>query len=291
MEARVYSRKRQVLSAFLWIVGWPFIIGALAITIVLIVVSVSGDNINSPNGTQLRGAWAFFVGVLVVACQLCIWLKSRKKTQLRKISATVLSIYMWTGIVVAAAIMSFIPDPQVSTADAGINVQQTNSVLKPRIESDQTIHAVLTGIGAADLDWVETKFVPEYSQSNIVNQAGEYQAFVDTAGNWSYGVLTVKQGETGDSLNTVVAHEYLHHVWFKVIDTVTKEKLTSDLITIYGGDAPMQERVKSYSNSQLLQPTELFSFYCTEVSDSFLTPYILSQCNEHIKRSVLKFDR
>lgn len=292
-KPKTYSRKRKVLSAILWILGWPIFIGTIAVIILIIGAQVlfGGGNINSPNGAQLRGIWAIYVGILVLVCYFFIWLKSRKKKPLGKISANVLRAYMWLGIILGVFITVVIPDPQVSTADAGINVQQTGSLFKPHLESDATINAALAGVGATDLKWVETKFVPEYSKDGIADQAGEYQAFIDTAGNWSYGVLTVKQGETGNELNTVVAHEYLHHIWFKTLDNPTKEKLTSDLITIYGKDATMQERVKSYSDKQILQPTELFSYYCTEVSDSLLTPYIVSECNKYINRSVLKFAR
>lgn len=53
----------------------------------------------------------------------------------------------------------------------------------------------------------------------------------------------------------------------------------------------MQERVKSYAEKQTLQPTELFSYYCTEVSDPLLTPYLVSECNKYINRGALELAR
>lgn len=292
-EEKSYSRKRKVLSAFLWIIGWPLIIGFVGFIIAVTVGNaiVGAANMNSPQGYQIRAMWAVYVGALVLVCYLFIWLKSRKKKPLNKISATVLRTYMWLGIIIGVFITAVIPDPQVSTANAGINVEQTNTLFKPNLESDATINASLTKVGATDTKWVETKFVAGYDDKILDGQAGEYQAFIDTAGNWSYGVLTAKQGTTGSVLDGVVAHEYLHHVWFKVLDDPTKTKLTSDLISIYGKDPVMQERVKSYAQKQTLQPTELFSYYCTEASDSLLTSYIVSECNKYINRRALQLAR
>ena len=292
-KLKTYSRKRRVLSAILWIIGWPFIIGFVAFIIAITAgnATVDGGNMNSPQGYHIRALWSIYVGVLVIVCYLFIWLKSRKKNPLNRISANVLRTYMWLGIIVGTIVTVVIPDPQVSTANAGINVQQTNTLFKPDLQSDATINASLAKVGASDTKWVETKFVAGYDDKVLDGQAGEYQAFIDTAGNWSYGVLTVKQGTTGNVLDVVVAHEYLHHIWFKALDDGTKTKLTSDLISIYGKDPVMQERVKSYTEKQTLQPTELFSYYCTEASDRLLTSYIVSECNKYINRSALQLAR
>ncbi|MEO5691142.1 MAG: hypothetical protein ABIQ64_03070 [Candidatus Saccharimonadales bacterium] len=293
LETKYYSRKRRVLSLILWIIGWPIIIGfvgfLIAVTVGNAIVEVG--NMNSPQGYQIRGLWAAYVGVLVITCYFFIWRKSRETNPLKRISSNVLRTYMWIGIILGVSITAIIPDPEVSSANAGINVQQTNTLFKPNLQSDTTINLSLAKVGAIDTEWVETKFVVGSDYKLLHDQGGEYQAFVDTAGNWSYGVLTVKQGTSGDTLDSVVAHEYLHHIWFKTLDDATKTKLTSDLISIYGHDSVMQERVKPYTQKQILQPTELFSFYCTEASDPYLTSYIVSECNKHINRSVLQFPR
>lgn len=292
-KPKLYSRKRKILSGLLWIIGWPLIIGFVAFIIAVTAGNaiVEGGNMNSPQGYQIRALWSIYVGVIVLVCYLFIWLKSRKKNPLNKISVNILRTYMWLGIIIGTIITINIPDPQMSTANAGINVQQTDTLFKPSIETDATINAALARVGATDTGWVETKFVPGYDDKTLDDQTGEYQAFIDTAGNWSYGVLTVKQGTTGSELDVVVAHEYLHHVWFKTLDEGTKIKLTSDLIAIYGRDPLMQERVKSYAEKQTLQPTELFSYYCTEASDSLLSSYIVSECNKYITRDALQLVR
>lgn len=288
-----YSRKRKVLSTIVWIINWPLIIGFIGFILAIVVGNtlVAAGNVNSPSGPQMRGMWALYVGVLVLTCYGFIWLKSRQKNPLKKISVNVLRTYMWLGIIIGAGIAVIIPDPEVSTANAGIDVQQTNTLFKPALQSDATINASLARVGATDTQWVETKFVHSFDSEMIKDQAGTYQAFVDTAGNWSYGVLTVKQDTPASNLDSVVAHEYLHHVWYKALDSDTKTKLGSDLISLYGNDTAMQERVKSYAENQILQPTELFSFYCTEVSDRYLTQYVLEHCSKYINRSTLRMSR
>jgi len=286
-----FSKKRKIISTLIWLISWPLIIGVLGLAILIVGSQILFGNgqMNSPQGFQIRAMWSIYVGVLVVICGIFIWLKTRNKTSLNKISANILKTYMWIGIIIGVSITVIIPDTQVTTASAGINVQQTNALFKPELASDATINSSLAKIGATDTKWVETKFVNNYDAEIVDNQAGTYQAFIDTAGNWSYGVLTVKRGTTGNALDTVVAHEYMHHVWFKLLDEQTRIKLTSDLITIYSKDTAMQERVRQYSEKQSLQPTELFSYYCTEVSDKLLTPYILSECSKYANRSVLQF--
>ncbi|MNU11891.1 hypothetical protein D3C72_2601010 [compost metagenome] len=60
---------------------------------------------------------------------------------------------------------------------------------------------------------------------------------------------------------------------------------------MYGNDELMQRQVESYADTQTLQPTELFSYYCTGSSDTYLSSYVLSECNKYINRSALQFAR
>lgn len=91
----------------------------------------------------------------------------------------------------------------------------------------------------------------------------------------------------------LAAHEYLHHVRFTVLDDKTKQKLTSDLIAMYGNDDYMHKRMKEYANADagILQPTELFSYYCTESSDRYLRRYVLDACKAYIDRDAFNLAR
>ncbi len=289
---KTYSRKRRVTSVLMWLIAWPLLIGSVGLVVLIAGANFLGNgSLNSPQGYQLRGLWLAYVGGLIILCLVIIRYKNRKQNPLATTSANILRAYMVIGIIISAIITAYISDPPVLSTDAGINVRQTNSLLKPTQVTDPTITATLAKVGAIDIDWIETKFVTSFDDAITSEQTGAYQAFIDTSGNWSYGVLTIKQGESGAALDTIVAHEYLHHVWFKTLDEATKTKLTSDLITIFGKDQVMQERVESYSKKQTLQPTELFSYYCAEVSDSLLTPLIVGECNKYINRGALELFR
>ena len=83
---------------------------------------------------------------------------------------------------------------------------------------------------------------------------------------------------------TLIAHEYLHHVWYR--DNLESDtRLVSELTDFFNKTETLQERMSTYDQKE---PTEFFSYGCTEWSDRYLTPYIVSQCNKYITRSVLR---
>lgn len=115
---------------------------------------------------------------------------------------------------------------------------------------------------------------------------GACQSYINpTTGRFLYGTLHIKRGIDPEQENTMIAHEYLHHVWLTVLDKQTKETINSHLITMYSDDVYMKQRVKQYSDAGKLYPTELFSYYCTESSDAYLTTFVRDQCNTYIDRS------
>lgn len=286
------SSKGRISHRIIWLLLWPIIIGTIAIaTLFGLSFVLSGwmtGGADGPQGFHTRGYMAIFITILVIACLIFIRLQSRAKSTFQKRSATVLRGYMWFGILLGAFLLVIIPDPQTITANAGIDVQQASSLTPPALASDPTISSILITIGAKDTANIETKFVSGYSTPG---RLGEYQAFLDSTGKWSYGVLSAKQGTSGNDLTSIIAHEYLHHIWFRSIDEPTREKLTSDLIAMYGNDELMHRQVESYADTQTLQPTELFSYYCTGSSDTYLSSYVLSECNKYINRSALQFAR
>jgi hypothetical protein len=194
---------------------------------------------------------------------------------------------MWLGMLLGGIILVNIGDATTANTDAGINAQTTSSIVVPPLEHNPEIVAVLQQIGATHIDAIDERYVDGYNEK-LTDQLGKYQAYINlTTGDFLYGTLTVKRGQDKNQERTMIAHEYLHHVWFALIDGPTKENLTSQLISLYGKDAWMQDRVKEYADSGMLQPTELFSYYCTESSDGYLTTYVKDTCNAYINRSVL----
>lgn len=295
-EVKLHSRRHKIISAIFWIIGWPLLVSVLALIVFgILAVSLSGllSGGDNANGYQLRGFMALFAALMVLVCFGLVWAKKREHTDLSGVSARILHVYIWLGIVLGALIIVAIPDPQTSAANAGINVKQTNAIFTPNLTTDPAITATLKTVGATDIDGIETKFITNFGKKSVLDdQLGQYQAYVDqTTKKWSYGKLLVKKDLHGNQLNVVVAHEYLHHVWFKDLSEKTKIRLTSDLITMYGRDPLMQGRATEYSDKQMLQPTELFSYYCTESSNGYLTKYVLGQCNKYINRGSLVMTR
>lgn len=292
-QTGVITTRRKIGYYFAWAAIWPLLMGVFAVAVLffmsLLLSSWMTEAETGPEGYQIRLYIALFTSLMALIALAFIIGAKRAKSRFKKYSAPVLRVYAWLGILLGVSIIVMIPDPQTSASNAGIEVQQAGLAVVPNLTSDQTIMNTLSRVGASDTENIETKFVNGYEK--YPDRHGEYQSYVDVSGKWVYGVLTVKKGVSGSELNTVVAHEYLHHIWFKKLDEKTKYRLTSDLISAYGNDPAMRDRVKSYSDDGILQPTELFSFYCTESSDGYLTEYTLAQCNKYINRSVLTLYR
>lgn len=142
------------------------------------------------------------------------------------------------------------------------------------------------------MDQVSVRYVDSFEGDFASDHtAGTYVPVLDSDGKFSYGTINLKTGLDAQTERGVVAHEYLHHIWQTQLDANTIHDLTSQLMTTYGNDEWMKSRTDFYSDTNYLLPTELFAFYCTEVSDQYLTQYILNQCSTYIDRSTLTFTR
>lgn len=292
-EGETKKRNKKISSVIGWIVFWPTIMFGIAVVVFFLISNLIYKG-QALSGANMRNFWILFLLIIVTICIAFTIISKHAKSIFGRMGAPVLRVYMWIGIIIVVSqfiIPNFSQQSNNTSASMNFNFNQSNSTTVPVLTSDATIVSALKQVGATDTDNIETKFVDSFSDSTIDNQTGDYQSFMDANNKWSYGIMSIKNGIQGNKLLTNVAHEYLHHVWYKDIDSITKEKLTSDLITMYGRDSIMQDRVKSYSDNQVLQPTELFSYYCTEASDSYLTSYVLSQCNQYINRSSLTFSR
>lgn len=109
-------------------------------------------------------------------------------------------------------------------------------------------------------------------------------------------ISILRSGSKTQSMETILAHEYLHFVWSKYPQQ-KKDELSKALNTLYMSDKPMQERMQPYIDNEHLVvgsgefSNELHSVYCTESSDSYLSQSIISECSTWINRSALTFLR
>lgn len=286
--------------SILWIISWPITMTVVAVAAIIGAITFLQQNellsiFEDPmSGTQSRGLVAIFVAFMVIICLICIKLQRRSRQPILTISAAVLTGYMWLGIILGGVIIVTTADPKIaSTADAGINTQTVALPVTPTLKHEPKLMAALGQVGVESVKHLDVRYVEEYADKGALkNQSGEYQSFINpTTGEFMYGMLTVKKGLVPEELKTVVAHEYLHHIWYTEIDEPTKENLTSHLITLYGNDPAMRRQLEEYANKGRLYPTELFSYYCTESSDGYLTTFILKSCNTYIDRPALTFLR
>jgi len=281
------SKLRRFLYGLSWSIILPVII-AIPSSIVMLMILASvltstqdtefGNNLVSDGMFYLELYFFAFVTVLVIALYLVKWLLRTRKRLFFRSGAKVLGVYIWVGIFATGLTMAFI----TKNLDA----------IKPPVTQDAHLMQVVATVGGdtARLKDVSVKYVANY-ENGFKNQAGEYASYDDSKGNFSYGVMTVKQGLDLEEEKLVVAHEYLHHVWEAELDPVTLHDLTSQLMTLYGKDGWFKTRVATYSDTNMLLPTELFAFYCTESSDQYLTPYVIGECNKYINRDTLRFIR
>lgn len=276
-----------------WLVIWPlFMLLVLIIISGLVlqpIISILAET-TSPSAGRLY----FYCLVLffMVLCGMLIFILKRAKRRFITQGAVVLRAYMWLGVIVGGLIAVAIPDIKTNSADLGIQANTTTNILMPELTHDPHIVDVLHQIGATDIDLIDERYAPSYNDPDYSEKWGEYQAFVNQATQqFAYGKLTVLQGLDPEQEKISVAHEYLHHVWFKLLDVQAKDNLTAQLIGMYGNDPVIRDRVKEYVAAGNLYPTELFSYYCTESSNGYLTQYVLDTCNKYINRSVLRLAR
>jgi hypothetical protein len=282
------SKLRRFLYGLSWSIIFPIVIAIPSFVIMLMILGavltslVKNDDFNSTianDGIFYLELYFFaFVTLLVIVLFLVKWLLRTRKRLFFRSGAKVLGVYIWVGIFATGLTMAFIT--------------RNPDAIKPPAEQDAHLMQVISAVGGdtAKLKDVSVKYVADY-KDGFQNQAGEYMSYDDSKGNFSYGTLTVKQGLDVEEEKVVTAHEYLHHIWFSELDEQTQRELTSQLMTLYGQDDWFKTRVATYSDTNMLIPTELFSFYCTESSDQYLTPYVIEQCNKYINRGTLQFIR
>jgi hypothetical protein len=289
------SGLKSFIATILWFLIWPLPMGAIAIGLAVLLSTIffGAPGNTGGSGAINRAYLAFFGFLMGLVCLLVIKLQKRSKSFILQIGATVLRGYMLIGLFGVALLVVFTSDPAPATSGSGINVQQSNTILPKDLQHDPKIVGTMQQIGASQksIDEIDERYVAQFRNPKLENQGGYYQAVLGPTGQLSYGMLTIKQGLDPSVERTVIAHEYLHHVWYALLDLKTRESLESDLISMYGRDPWMQERVKGYIDVRELQPTELFSYYCTESSEGYITSFVLTECNKYINRSSLALIR
>lgn len=263
----------KIASWIGWIIIWPF---AAAIPIAIafgVSYAIVFAGTKEPSILTFQITVIVAVSILVACLSFIKHLMASATDYFIRAGKKVISGYLWLGILTGAGLLIL---PTIDPA-----------TIKPPLPKDSRLMTVLSSVGAKPekLEDVSLGYVDTYPDQM---REGEYQPYLDANGVFIYGNITIKKNLDPEAEKIDVAHEYLHHIWQVYFDETTKHDLTSHLMTMYGRDKRMQQRVASYSETNMLIPTELFSFYCTEFTDQYLTTYVLQKCNEYITRSALK---
>lgn len=98
--------------------------------------------------------------------------------------------------------------------------------------------------------------------------------------------ITLRSGGTLRYQKTILAHEYLHYVWYR--DKLGEDQqLVNDLTAFYNRSPDLQQIMSNYKTKK---STEFFSYGCTEWSDRRLSQYILEKCSQYLDRSKLSMN-
>lgn len=276
------SKKRRLTFGFIWVGLWPLIVMIPAIAVFVGGLYLAQQIIGGPEEFNKQYTSALQIATFAGVCLLVVVLLVLKRVMRKRkrlffrVGGSVLGVYIWLGMFVSGWFL--------------VGIGYNPSVAKPPVKQDSNLVNVITAIGGdtTKLQNVSVSYVDGY---DVPDRAGEYIPYTDLNGDFSYGTITIKKGLEPDAEKVIVAHEYLHHIWETQIDPATLHDLTSQLMTMYGDDDGFKNRVAQYSDTNMLLPTELFSFYCTESSDQYLTTYVAEQCSTYINRSTLRFYR
>lgn len=162
-----------------------------------------------------------------------------------------------------------------------VDKQPTPSIVKIGTKKFQDPQLLAMAPSAGIRHSLSTEPVSLYYVDNYTDHAlttGQY--------NVHKKAITVKSGVPLSNQHVILAHEYLHYVWYR--DKLDQDiKLVGELTTFYKNSHDLQFRMKDYT-SDMTKPTEFFSFGCTEFTNRHLTPYIVDKCNQYIDRSKLR---
>ncbi len=172
-------------------------------------------------------------------------------------------------IVIVFTLLAILGAGVLTYLRVGSEVASFNS----RTESDGQLIPILEDVAIGTTDEL----------SIIYDDTLEYS---DAKAVYSSLTIYVKPGIDLEKSKVVIAHEYLHYVWYEMMTEGQRSTVTSKVIGLYAKDIATQTRTIPYQNTNTLLPTELFSIYCTESSDKYIAT-ILDDCSKYIDRSKL----
>lgn len=113
----------------------------------------------------------------------------------------------------------------------------------------------------------------------------EYNDFLWANGQYNDYKKAITVKKNSESQNVILAHEYLHYVWFSG-DLDSNQDLVNNLQAFYNRTSSLQTRMEPYPKD-MVKPTEFFSYGCTEYSRASIGEEIASYCDKYANRDLL----
>lgn len=201
--------------------------------------------------------------------------KSKKRYILRY--TIVAFIFTWVGALLFR--------DTAKTRTESTAVSNPSATISP-IKQDAVLLGYLKDIKATYTSDLNISYINNYNDGRTGDYTPAYNSDSIINGTKT-AAITILSGRSTDDTKRTLAHEYMHHIWYTKLNRDEQNVLSSNLISSYSKDQGMQAHLLNYSNKGTLTPDELFSAYCADSSDSYLTPEILATCNKYIDRSAL----
>lgn len=153
------------------------------------------------------------------------------------------------------------------------------------IYQDQVILEKLKDIGAKYTDRLSLEYVDDIN--SIFTTDKQYSNTMSGLYDPDRQTIYIKNGIESHE-TTVIAHEYLHHVWYNYISQSEKNTIVELSKQIITQDKYLSYRIQSRISNDTYTDNELFPMICTEVPDKIILTMV-ETCNKYIDRSKLTF--
>ena len=166
-----------------------------------------------------------------------------------------------------------------------VNTTKRPVVSQQIIYQDQVILEKLKSIGAKYTDKVSLEYVDDIN--SLFATYKRYPSAVSGLYDSNRQTIYIKNGITSHE-TTIIAHEYLHYVWYSYISQSEKNTIIELSKQIIAQDKYLSNRIQSRISNDTYTDDELFPMVCTEVPDKNILAMV-EICNKYIDRSKLTF--
>lgn len=179
-------------------------------------------------------------------------------------------------------------DPTTTVPASGTSsTSEPTSEPEPDVEQDPELAAQLAELIVGDLPAITLKFSNNLMADCQTSGLGCYSPTEAT--------LLMQPGLTDFRQPEILAHEYLHHVWFT--DELDEDaELTVALAEAYADAEGLGSLVPHWQSDYVnpdgsIEPTELFSYACTGLRPDQMVPVLAERCQQYLNLDALPINQ